>query len=77
MLSPSFGISEYNFTRLSTVEFKIVVFRQGLYIVEFSGSRCLIAGSYYVSSANLHRKLPGVVALRSPAFSQHMQRVNS
>jgi len=47
MLSPSFRISEDDFTGVSTVEFKIVVFCPGLNIVEFGGSTCLIAGRYY------------------------------
>jgi len=71
ILSPSFGISKDNFTGLITVEFKVVVMHPGLYIcVEFRGSRCFVAGRYYnVSSANLQRKLPKVIVLRSPALT--------
>ena len=59
MLSPSFGISEDDLTGLCTIEFKIVVFHQGLHIVEFGRSRCntsLLAGTIgYVSAANLRK----------------------
>jgi len=51
MLSPSFGISKDNFIGLITVEFKVVVLRPGLYIVEFRGSRCFVAGRWYYSTA--------------------------
>jgi len=38
---------EDDFTRLRTVELKIVVLRPGLYVVKFGGSRWFIADRYY------------------------------
>ena len=74
MLSPSFGISKDNLTGLSIVEFKdcCLAPRDCTLWSSEDPDASLLAGTIrymHVSSANLQRRLPEVIVLKSPALT--------